>query len=472
MAYDIQTTYNSFGGGISDDAFIWPVNSVADMDSIDVQTNDRYCTAINNYVESGEYDKYWWDYTWIKTTPYWSFRWNTSETLNPTWVQLSATIGTVIDWMESYWSGTDQVNYFFWRTTGIKKTNYLGTTLTTTITSWYPTWVNSEVTAIGWHQANVLFSKLNKVYYLNTATDTCSDAITLPPWTVVKLIYAYSSDSVVVFATSDDDTIAYELQFSGSTYSLVAEIQEKEYKCLKAVGDKYNVYWISTSWLHQYQGRQFSDWPIKSITLWSTAKIGFYRWVIIGNWTDVYSYGNKKSWRNKILTKISVPYTVDAMDRWDILCTKSTKSVLLVFSTWYKRTNTITLRPLDWWSYETPKHDLNYRFWYIFPTFSSYTNSATRCSIVVKVMTDEMERVNSSTYVTVGTYTTDSYWYIEITSMEVAQALATAGYKSEFWYARTNIELLAGDEYTSPTWFYRKTPKLFDFTIYANYVKR
>ena len=83
--------------------------------------------------------------------------------------------------MESYGTGTDQVNYFFGRTSGIKKTNYNGTSLTSTITSGYPTAVNSQVTAIGWHQANILFSKLNKIYYLSTTTDTCFDAITLPP---------------------------------------------------------------------------------------------------------------------------------------------------------------------------------------------------------------------------------------------------------------------------------------------------
>jgi hypothetical protein len=32
MTYDIQTTYNSFGGGISDDTFIGQANSVQDMD--------------------------------------------------------------------------------------------------------------------------------------------------------------------------------------------------------------------------------------------------------------------------------------------------------------------------------------------------------------------------------------------------------------------------------------------------------
>lgn len=102
--------------------------------------------------------------------------------------------------MESYGSGSDQINYFFGRTTGIKKTNYIGTTLISTITSGYPTAVNSEVTAIGWHVTNLLFSKLNIIYFLSTVTDTCSTAVTLMPGSVVKKIYSYSFDSTIVVA--------------------------------------------------------------------------------------------------------------------------------------------------------------------------------------------------------------------------------------------------------------------------------
>jgi hypothetical protein len=108
------------------------------------------------------------------------------------------------------------------------------------------------------------------------------------------------------------------------------------------------------------------------------------------------------------------------------MCNRATKTILLSISAGYKRTNTITLRPLDGGSYEIPKHDLSYRFGYIFPRFSTYQNSATRCSIVVKVMTDEMERINSVNYVTVGTYTTDSYGYIEISSDEVRNSIDNA----------------------------------------------
>lgn len=469
MAYDIQTTYNSFGGGISDDTFIWPANSVQDMDSVDVQTNDRFATASVNYKESGEYDKYGWSYTWIKTTPVWSFRWNTTEVLNPSGWLLSGTIGSAIDWMESYWTGVDQVNYFFSRTSGIKKTNYNGSSLTSTITSGYPTGVNSEVTAIGWHQANVLFSKLNKIYYLSTTTDTCFDAITLPPWVVVKLIYAYSIDSIVVIATSDDDTVAYELQFNGNTYSLIAEITEKEYKCLKAVGDKYNVYWISTSGLHQYQGRQFSEWPIKNITLADTAKIWFYKWVLIWDGLNVYSYGNKKPWRSKILTKKVIAYAVEWMDRGDILCTKSTKSILLVNWTKYKRENTITLRPLDGWSYQTPKHDLNYRFWFINPEWN-WTPETDKCGIKIEIQTDEMQKDNNS-FVTVYEAYEDFLGYVEISPNVITDILTIANRKSEFGYATTRITLYAGDELWI-TNLYNKTPKLFDFSISCNYVKR
>ena len=65
-------------------------------------------------------------------------------------------------------------------------------------------------------------------------------------------------------------------------------------------------------------------------------------------------------------------------------------------------------------------------------------------------MTDEMERINTVNYATLGTYEADIFGYIDITASEIATALEALGYNTQFGYVRTRITLLAGDEYASP----------------------
>lgn len=486
MAYQIEKTYTSFWGGISDDDFLGTENSVKDLDSIDVQTQERYAQAVEAYVKNNEYDFYGWAPTWVKSTPYGVFRWNLSETLSTSGGQLSGIIGTTIDIMESYWAWSDQVNYFFHRTAGIKVTNYIGTTLLTWFTNPiianYPT-DNVEVTALGWHVTNLLFAKQNKIYYVDTATNTIPVAsstsiVTLTPGTIVKYIYSYSYDSTIVVTTNGDSTYIYELEFTGWGYNIVSKMEEKSYKCIDAVGNAYDLYWISTDWIHQYQWRQSQF--IKKVSLASDAKIGYSKWPLVTSSSNIYKLSSTKPWRNKILTRYDTANNIYAVDLAIILVQWTwSKSAVLVQAGAYKRTNTIELLPIDWGILQIPKQDLNFRFWYLFGS-GTYTNSATRQAIVVKIQTDGMAMINSSTFVevsrvtdgdTVDTLGNKKYGYMEINPDMVVTALTTAWYTTEFWWVKVKIEILAGDEYASPAWFYRKTPQLFDFTCKANFVK-
>lgn len=547
MPYQIEKTYTSFWGGISDDDFLGTENAVKDLDWIDVQTQERYAQAQEAYTKSSEYDFYGWAPTWVKSTPYWVFRWNISETLSAAGTQLSGTIGTTIDIMESYWSWTDQVNYFFHRTAGIKVTDYLGTTLTTTISTNYP---SGETSAVWWHVTNLLFSKDNAIYFVDTvnnyinvttlsatvgatnwsATITTNDttwwtrwaiitwtwvpasttivsiinntsavisnnftwttgnapvkigntvwATYFTPWTKVKYIYSYSFDSTIVVATNGYATYIYELEFTGWGYNIVSKMEEKSYKCIDAVGNAYDLYWISTDWIHQYQWRQSQF--IKKVPLAIDSKIGFNKWPLVASSWYIYRLSSTKPWRNKILTRYDTVNNIYDVDLAIVLVQWAwSKSAYLVQGSAYKRTNTIELLPLDWGSFQIPKQDLNFRFGYMFARWS-YTNSATKQEIVVKIQTDGIEMINSSTFVEVARVTDgdtlDTLWnkkygYMEINPDMVVTALETAVYSTEFNYVKVKIELLAGDEYASPAWFYRKTPKLFDFTCKANFTK-
>lgn len=470
---DISKTYTNFWGWISDDPFIWPENSVSDMEWIDIQTNERYATPMDAYSMVEDYSLAS-TAVWFKNTQYANFVSNWSSVVR-NWTTLSLW-GSYYDGMESYGSGTAQVNYFFERTTHIKKTNYDGSSVITTITSWYPT-TNTQVTAIGWHITNLLFSKDNIIYYLDTATNTCSTATTLMPWSVVKLIYSVSIDTIVVVATNWLSTYIYELAFTGWAYTIVSKIEEEGRLCVSATGDKYSVYWADSEWIHQYQGRQSQ--MIKYLT-W-IVQLEYYKElrILANNGANIYFYGAKKPWRSMSLRR----YEFDG----DIL---SNDKVLNNVSGWYKiyvstapkRTNTIVLRPLDGWVTEIPKHELSYRFGYMFDRWT-YTVWTVKQEIEVLIRTDGME-MTTDNYVSVWTVTDSAtetwldtignpkYGYMDITPQMITTALQTSNYPSTFWYVSTKILLKAGDEYAGSPWFYRKKPKIFDFTINANYVKR
>lgn len=545
MAYQIEKTYTSFWGGISDDDFLGTENAVKDLDGIDVQTQERYAQASEAYIETFTYALV---PTWVKNTPNGAFRGNTSETMNYSWWQLSWVIWTVIDRMESYGTGTDQVNYFFSRTGWVKVTNYNGTTLTTTITTNYPT-ANVEVTAVGWHVTNLLFAKEDKIYFLDTAnnyinttiisttvgatnwsaTITTNDTTGWTRWatitwtgipasttiisiingtsavisnnftwttgnvsikiwrdtgvlqltlgTKIKYIYSYSFDSTVVVATNGNDTYIYELEFTGWGYNIVSKTPLMWYLALDAVGNRYDTFILTTFGIFQYQGRQISDKPDKYLILSTSARVGWDRGVLIGDWFNIYKWRAIKPWRNQSLSRYTVAQSVIDVDWDDILTFSGSNSSIQDRSGAYKRTNTIQLLPLDGGSFQIPKQDLNFRFGYMFAS-GSYTNSATRQAIVIKIQTDWMQMINSTSYVEVWRVTdgdtTDSlgnnkYGFMEITPDMIVTALTW--YTTEFSYVNIKIEILAGDEYASPASYYRKTPKIFDFTNKSNFVK-
>lgn len=472
---DISKTYTSFWGGISDDDFLGTENSVKDLDGIDVQTQERYAQAMN------QYSNLVWDYTlagsasWVKETPASLFISNVS-TVQRNWSTVSLPANAYN--CESYWTGTAQVNYFF-LSDRIRPMNYDGSdTAWSDITTNYPTY-SSFLTrpVIGWHVTNLLFSKDDKIYFLdtvnNTITVTASTATQLMKWSVVKCIYSYSYESTVVVATNNGNTYIYELDFTGWAYSIVRKIEVVGYECTHAEWNGFDVFWKSAEGVHQYQGGQSVFIKKLEVTAHSLA---FNKVLKVWTTNEVYEFWAKKPWRNKILTKNSV--TSDFITKSYIIDNISGGYKIYNYLwTTYKRTNTIQLLPLDGWSFQIPKQDLNFRFGYMFD-LDSYTNSATKQEIVVKIQTDWMWSVPAIEVgrVTDGA-TTDSLWnkrygYMEVTPQMVVTALQTAWYPSTFNYVTVIIELLAGDEYGSPAWYYRKTPKLFDFTTNANFLKR
>lgn len=456
MTYDIQTTYNSFGGGISDDTFIGQVNSVQDMDWIEVQTEERYAQCDFWYYPIQDVTYTWWA-VWFKKTPAWNFASNTWSVTLSAGASISG-----LDWyaMDYYGTWATQINYFFGTST-IFKRNYDGSTSAWSVTG--AIWGELGMVT-WWHQLNLLFSKQNTIYYIDTNTDTVFTAWSLTKWSVVKCIYPISSSSIVIVATNGGNTQFYEATFTGSTYDIVPTLTEVGRDCVGAVGNKYSVYWADNEWIHEYQGRQSQMVKYLTGILWIT----FYKKVIVRTSTAIYEFGSKKPWRYSILTKTSQVSTL--IDRDLVLYNLWGWFKIYKKSSGYRRANIIMLRPLDWGNFSVPKHDLNYRFWIINPEWAP-TAEAEKCWIKIEVQTDEMEKDIGSSFVTVYEAYEDFAWFIEIPPFNVATALEWANRKSEFWYATTRITLYAGSE-IGVTDIYEKTPKLFDFTIMANYVKR
>lgn len=459
--YDISKTYLSFSQGISDDDFIWPENSIEDMDSIDIQSHERYAQADTAYYLNEDYSLAGWA-SWFKNTTVGNFISNLSV------VQYQgsslALSGTVWDGMATYWSGVNQSHYFFERTSWVKLANYNGTSIGAFLASGYPT-ANVQITGIGWHIWNILFCKENIVYFFDTWTNTTSTAVTLRPWTRVLYTYTINLNSIVLVCTNWATTYIAELEFTGWAYNTVFEIENNDFTVLWAVGNTYDVFLIGTEWLYQYQGRQIQH--VKYMNLTSSAKISYDKWVIIADSNYVHKFSKKKPWRNYIYTKTAIATSL--VSNGVILQNVSWGYKTYAKASAYKRANTITTRPLDGGSFATPKCDLSYRIWYITPKWNTPTAETEKAGIKIEVQTDEMER--DAQYVTVFEEYEDFLGYIEITAQNVAQALENEWYKSEFGYARTRVTLYAGDEIWT-TNVYNKTPKLFDLTINANYVKR
>jgi hypothetical protein len=168
MAYDIEKTYSSFWGGISDDNSLWSENAVLDMVWIDVQTNERYATINSSFQTSLSIT---WTMTWVKETSIGAFRWNNSSTFNPSMSSISWLVPRSYA-MESYWYGSNQYNYFFIDNTwniGIVKTNstgisQIGSTITTT------RGIGDIV--CGWDITRLAFAVGNTILTLNSTTDS------------------------------------------------------------------------------------------------------------------------------------------------------------------------------------------------------------------------------------------------------------------------------------------------------------
>lgn len=457
---DISKTYTNFWGWISDDTDVWQENSVQDMEWIDIQSNERYAKIDTAYDLVDDYSLTG-GATWFKNTSNWNFVSNLS-TVTLSWSALSIS-WSAWDWMASYGTWTSQEHYFFERTQWIKKTAYNGTSPWSFLTSGYPT-ANIAITAIWWHQGNILFAKSNIVYFFATATDVTATAVTLRPWTVVLQVHTINLDSIVLVCSNGTETLVYELEFTGSAYNIVSETPNNDFTAIGAVGNSYDVFIIATNGIWQYQWRQFTH--VKYIELSSWAKVSYDKWPIIIDSGSVYHFGKKKPWRSFALRRTLK--TASLVSNWVLLENVSGWFKTYQKSTAYKRTNTITLRPLDWGIYQFPKHDLSYRIWLVNPEWNTPTAETDKCGIKVEIQTSEMKRDNSSLFVTVYEAYEQMFTYIDINPQMVANALWT--YSSQFGNVTTKITLYAGDKIWSTT-LYNKTPQLYDVTISANYVK-
>lgn len=479
MAYDIQKTYTNLWAGISDDEDIWPENSAKDIEWIDIYSNERYAKCAHRYINTSPiaYNYANFPFWYIHRTDNWYFRWNISGWVNYSWTTLSG-----FSSIYQITSSGDTVYVFDSTWIHICSSTWV---ILTTITSGYPSWW--ALRTLWWYQHLIIFAQWSQVYTFDTTTNTITAWPKIRTWTIVKYICSYSYDSIVVVGTNRNNTLFYEFEFNWSSISLVAE-SEFMYECIDATHNGYSVFWISPEWLHEYQARQSQliksislnpDMSINSGNTWTIpqARISYDKWPIICNNTDLYIFKKEKPWRNYSLTRHNVWYPINNVEWWVLLIdlTSEDETCLgIATSVIFKRTNSIILRPLDWWFFNIPKHDLNYRIGYSLPAFSDYDNDTTyKCEVVVSVKTHEMDR-NWIDFVEVWRINTDSSGYFDITPNNVRDALETAWYDSKFSNVETKIELLAWDKYDwlpAQEWYY-KTPELYDITISANYVEK
>lgn len=353
------------------------------------------------------------------------------------------------------------VNYFF-DNTNILQTNSGVTAVTNTRS--HAGWT---VTATVLIYKSILFAIWATIYSydLNAiATAPVSLATNIPIITgsVVKYMYFYN-DMLVIVTTKDSDTIIYQVQYGSTWYSIYSTEIKKGFICYWAIWDSGTVYWTTTDRIFGFQGGNSQElqyvWFTNGLAVWffwSDPKLAFDKGILyIANGTTIYKYWRKFAGRKNSLTIRTYWESIQAIT-WNFLHTQLTTNKIYQISSNYPNSGYSISLPYDTGVYWDEKSNLQFRVGYQLPTGTSIT---------IGVMTDEMELVSPSTYVTVATITDTTKQRQYVSVWEINTALETA-WKNSDWQSIRFKRTLNGAGWSS--WARTLTPRLFDIKCIHN----
>lgn len=465
------------------------------MDWIDIRTSPRFIQA--QWCEKGSYAST--VYTGTDTLNHVTevgnnlvYSYSTKAIVNSTTAvnagsDLHISVGTTAD---TYVAGTDNtanpsgLRHFFFMSdyASIKVVSYdwssvLNTVATTTI-------LQKPTTAVCYlWEGSMIFAKSNVIYKINPSavpwsvisTDT---AVKLPQWAIVKYITYYNGLIQFVY-TIWNDTYIHWCTFDWTTYTLNTYADKtRGYKCISAISDTGKIYWVSSAWIHIFNGQSqlvkklSEDYSWSIDTFSDNTRVSFNKGLLrIIDVSFYCEYGSNKPWYNNSLTK----KTLSVNTYWvteNYIFTYTSGSNLwkadTIESSLFKRTNTYYFHPYTAWEFGYKKEWTWVRLWYILPALWSETVVAW---VTISVLTDEMDR-NSESYQDIVTITDSTKTSYDIMSTTIANALGTAWYSNHYGYIKFAITLLAWNPQVA-YWntLYSKTPKVLDFHLFHSEIQ-
>jgi len=485
---------------ISDDSFFWREWEFYDCNNIDIIENSRYIdgakqTSLNEIWISlwdditvcGDSARYpvfasgtgcyiwfgWYDASRSDSWQYWAYQ------------------------IEQIWTDTFPVIYWFknWR---IRQQAYNGATTVfdSTITINVPSGIPTSSCVGSWR---IYFAVASLIYILDTAVTDPTVALSqvkatpansqIPFGYTIKYIYIYMDVMNVVTTNGKDTTIYQLIEETTDVWKIRYYHTKKWVVCLWAYGDGNNIFWYSRESIYQSNWTESQRvkvvWKYEFTETFSPNSFcTISDWIFkIADWTILWEYWHKKPWYWSVLIKKTRNRQITAMSgRLEVFYDGS--------KVYWWRDNDFTLYPYRDWSWTSlpyewnvfaqKKEQLAIRVWYILPAYSTYTNTSTLCSMTVQVVTDEMEAKWISTPITVATITTPSSWvaerYIDISVIEIVNAIWTAWHNPDFHYMRITINWLRWDLANTFTLYWenlgRKTPKLFSVEFIHKDIKK
>ncbi len=355
----------------------------------------------------------------------------------------------------------DGVNYFL-DNTNILQTNSAVTSVTNTRS--HAGWT---VTASVLIYKSILFSIGATIYSYDltalwTAPASLATNIPIITGSVVKYMYFYN-DMLVIVTTKDSDTIIYQVQYTSTGYAIYSTEVKKGFTCYWAIWDSGTVYWTTSDRIFWFQGGNSQElqyvWFQSDLTAWffgSSPKLAFDKGILyIANGSNIYKYGRKFAGRKNALTIRTFWETIQAIT-WNFLHTQATTNKIYQISVRYPNSGYSISLPYDTWIYWDEKSNLQFRVGYQLPTGTSIT---------IGVMTDEMELVSTSTYVTVATITDTTKQRQYVSVSEINTALQAASKNSD-WQSIRFKRTLNGAGWSSG--LRTLTPRLFDIKCTHN----
>ena len=472
---------------IADDEYLSRKWEASDMNNIDVSSPRRIKpTTAFGYTLT---ETYWASATlnYVTETPLWvvqsystadaTYVWTTNTTAYApnSYIHISTWyLNTGSAWHVD--TNPDEARHFFIWVSNIYvvKSDWSALVTSVSINNQTTIW-NSRAIVYNPVDSTILYARSNKVYSIDTATYTVTNTAVgqkfkLLSWAVIKYLYTYNNNIIAVSVLWNDtyfDTITQSWwTYTVSGYTIIV----KGYKCIDAVGTNWLIYWISTDWIHifSWQSQQVKKLP-SAYSFTTESRVSYNKgYLNIIDWLEFWTYGHTSPWFTDSLSKQDI----------DRSCYGVTENYLMVFQSWvnkwyldqrqtwvYNLNNTWISMPYMADEFWATKEWTWLRLWYRLPVWT-YSNPATQASIVMSVQTDWINAVNSSTWVTIRTIIDNTKTYIEITPTEIASALATAWYTSNYNWIKFKLNLTWGDLVTA-NWnsYYTKVPELFDFRI-------